>query len=250
MAEPIQAVLFDAGQTLVRVNPSVGAVYAEVAARHGVQASHTELESAFRSLWKCLRPAFPDDLGYVTSEDQERAWWYALVSEVFVTARQMDAFVGRFDEFFDDVFAHFAQPEPWSIFEDVHPCLEALASQGIRCAVVSNWDHRLPLLLERLGLNRYFEFVLTSAEAGRRKPHPAIFERALERLTLSASQVAHIGDSYDEDVVGARGAGITPLLIDRRADCLHDDGHLKRLDELLAWLEHRRTFDMLPEPPR
>ncbi len=229
---PVEAVLFDAGQTLVHVYPSVGAVYAEVAAAHGVTASSDALESAFRSLWRYRRTAFPDDLGYASSEALERAWWYGLVKDVFAAADALDGFEERFDAFFEDVYERFAEAEPWRVFDDVIPCLDVLESRGLRCAIVSNWDRRLPLLLERLGLRRRFECVVTSAEVGRRKPHPRIFEHALERLGLSPDRVLHVGDSHDEDVVGARQAGITALLIDRQGSATPGTGVITRLDDV------------------
>lgn len=230
---PIEAVLFDAGQTLVHVHPSVGAVYADVASAHGVTASADALESAFRRLWHSRRAAFPDDLGHASSEALERAWWHAMVKDVFDAAGAWEALEGRFDDFFEDVYQRFAEAEPWRIFDDVIPCLDALAARGVRRAVVSNWDRRLPRLLERLGLKERFDAVLTSAEVGRRKPHPRIFEHALERLGLSPDRVIYVGDSYDEDVVGARRAGITPLLIDRQKRAAPAPGVIARLEDLL-----------------
>lgn len=229
------AVLFDAGQTLVRVEPSVGDVYARVARDYGVEVEAAALEGAFRTLWKRLRPAFPDNSGYRTSEDEERAWWRAMVEAVHVETDTREAFGARFEDYFHRLFELFARPEPWHVFDDVEPVLRALEREGIRRGVVSNWDHRLHVLLEGLGLKGWFEFVLTSAEAGWRKPHPHIFAQAIERLGLPASRVAYVGDSYDDDVVGAQEAGLTPFLLDRRRDRSTRDC-LAGLEDLLRYL--------------
>ena len=121
----------------------------------------------------------------------------------------------RFEEFFEELFDLFARPATWCIFEDVAPVLDTLRRMGVRLAVVSNWDSRLDTLLRRLGLRDRFEFVLTSARAGYRKPDPRIFQLALDKLGLPADAVAYVGDSYEDDFVGAKQAGIMPVLIDR-----------------------------------
>ena len=57
--------------------------------------------------------------------------------------------------------------------------------------------------------------MLTSAEAGYRKPHPRIFEIAVERLNVPPHRALFVGDSYEDDVTGARNAGLQALLLDR-----------------------------------
>jgi len=85
--------------------------------------------------------------------------------------------------------------------------LERLAHRGLRLAVVANWDCGLGEHLERAGLDRYFDAVVTSAEAGTPKPAPAIFRLALARLAAEPARSIHIGDE-DVDRDGARAAGM------------------------------------------
>lgn len=89
------------------------------------------------------------------------------------------------------------------------PLLRDLARDR-RLALVSNFDHgpTVRALLARDRLDEVFEAILISVEFGRRKPHPAIFRGALDRLGASPSEALHIGDAYAEDVAGARAAGI------------------------------------------
>jgi putative hydrolase of the HAD superfamily len=58
---------------------------------------------------------------------------------------------------------------------------------------------------------------VTSAAAGTRKPAPAIFEQALAVAGVGRDEAVHVGDSLEEDVAGARAAGIEPILIRRRS---------------------------------
>jgi putative hydrolase of the HAD superfamily len=207
----VSAVLFDAGQTLIRVDKGVGRVYVETAARYGVRVVPEIVGASFRRLWEARR----DSLHLKSSEAHERQWWRDLVADVFEAAGVKQHFGDRFEEFFNELYEWFYRAEAWRVYDDVLPALDMLARRGIRRAIVSNWDSRLPVLLERLDLRRRFEFVLTSAQAGYRKPDAHIFNQALARLNLEPSQVIYIGDSYEDDAVGAQNAGIKPILIDR-----------------------------------
>lgn len=97
----------------------------------------------------------------------------------------------------------------FEVFADVKPALERLRERGERLAVISNWDASLPDVLARLGLAPLFDAILTSAQAGARKPDPAIFS------SLGFPVSLHVGDSVKEDVAGARAAGIEPVLLRR-----------------------------------
>ena len=100
-------------------------------------------------------------------------------------------------------------------FADAPPALAALRDRGLRLVCVSNWDYALPEVLERCGLAEALDGVVTSAGTGARKPDPAIFAAALELAGCVAAAALHVGDSAEEDIAGARAAGIPALLIDR-----------------------------------
>ena len=100
-------------------------------------------------------------------------------------------------------------------FPDVAPALGALRDRGMRLLVVSNWDSSLPEVLRRSGLGGAVDEVVTSAEVGSRKPDPAIFDAALKLAGCRGSEALHVGDTAEEDVAGARVAGIPALLLDR-----------------------------------
>jgi FMN phosphatase YigB (HAD superfamily) len=100
-------------------------------------------------------------------------------------------------------------------FDDVAPALAELRGLGLRLVCVSNWDYTLPRVLARCGLGEALDGVVTSAEAAARKPDPAIFERGLWLAGAAPAEAVHVGDSYAEDVDGARAAGIRALLIRR-----------------------------------
>jgi putative hydrolase of the HAD superfamily len=121
----------------------------------------------------------------------------------------------------------------WRIFEDVAPTLAGLREQGIRLAVVSNWDERLHPMLERLGLAEHFELVMSSHAAGITKPAVEIFQRTAAQLQVNPNAVMHVGDSEREDIQGARAAGFAAAKIDRAAAGEAVFGVLRSLTELL-----------------
>ncbi|MFL5892235.1 MAG: HAD family hydrolase [Solirubrobacterales bacterium] len=100
-------------------------------------------------------------------------------------------------------------------YPDVVPALSGLRDSGLKLIAVSNWDCSLPRVLERCGLDGLLDGTVTSAETGSRKPDPGIFDAALELAGCDRNEAVHVGDTAEEDVAGARAAGITPLLIDR-----------------------------------
>ena len=100
-------------------------------------------------------------------------------------------------------------------FADASPALAHLRELGLRLVVVSNWDMSLRTVLERCGLAGLLDGVVSSAEAGARKPDPAIFAAALEIAGCGPGEALHVGDTPEEDVEGARAAGIRALLLDR-----------------------------------
>jgi putative hydrolase of the HAD superfamily len=112
-----------------------------------------------------------------------------------------------------------------ALFDDVVPALTNLKRRGVLVGLISNLNHDLDSYCESLGLTRHVDFAVTSFEAGAEKPHPPIFLAALERAAAGAHEAIHVGDQYQSDVVGARTAGINPILLDRHgfwrhvADC-------------------------------
>jgi putative hydrolase of the HAD superfamily len=100
-------------------------------------------------------------------------------------------------------------------FEDAQPALEDLRRLGLQLVVVSNWDASLPGTLESVGLLRLVDHVVCSAAVGAAKPDRRVFDAALERAGRRPGEVLHVGDSLENDVRGAEGAGIRALLLDR-----------------------------------
>jgi putative hydrolase of the HAD superfamily len=119
-------------------------------------------------------------------------------------------------------------------FPDVAPALDAL--RGHQLIVVSNWDCSLADWLGPAGLLEHVEAVVTSAEVGVGKPGRAIFERALALAGVEPGQAVHVGDSLENDVAGARAAGIRPVLVARDGGSPAGVESIRSLAELPALL--------------
>src|ERR1039457_2396788 len=227
----IQAVTFDVGGTLIEVWPSVGHVYAEVAARHGIKGlSSASLDRRFKAAWRAAKN-FP----------HSRSDWAALVDATFrgLTDRPPS------QTFFAALYDRFAEPDAWHVYEDVVPTLHALAARGLRLAVISNWDERLRPLLDRLKLAGYFEAIIVSREVGSPKPSRCLFEQAIHKLGLPPDAVLHVGDSLAMDVRGARAAGLRALLL-QRAGGMGRAGQIKSLRALCGLVGERHRDKASP----
>jgi putative hydrolase of the HAD superfamily len=100
--------------------------------------------------------------------------------------------------------------------ESVIPTLTNLKAIGYRLGLVSNRSSPMNDLVDELGLSEYFELILTAGEAGWYKPDPRLLEYAAAQLETAPSASVYVGDNYHADVLGARAAGMTPVLIDPR----------------------------------
>jgi putative hydrolase of the HAD superfamily len=215
-------VLFDVGDTLIGPRQSYGAVYSEVLARLGLALPAEDLDNSIRQTAIELRRQIPpgtDRFSYFPGGEPEFWMRFARSSIGLAAGRPIEEAFAR--SVLGELREVFREPTVWQVFDDVRPTLIQLVAQGCRLGVVSNWDSRLPGLLERLDLARYFEVIGVSRLEGVEKPDPVFFLRVLERLGGSAELALHVGNHPDEDLAGAGAAGIDGLLVDR-AGCLED----------------------------
>ena len=204
------AVTFDAAGTLIAPREPVGATYARIATLHGITADAATTEAAFRRAFAAAPPmafpgAAPSDLAR-----HERRWWRAVVAD---TLGPTAAAQPSFDACFDALFAHYASAAAWTLFADAPPALRALRDRGLRIGVVSNFDGRLPAILDGLGVAA--DAVVWSTRAGAAKPARAIFAAVASALGVPLDELCHVGDDIDADVRGALAAGARAIHVDR-----------------------------------
>jgi putative hydrolase of the HAD superfamily len=229
-----RAVLFDVGGTLIEARPRVAEVYAEVLSRWGRPVGAAEVEPVFASVWAELTQLHPMGLDrYSRLKGGERAWWGEFLRRVLSALDNPAPWEPVLAELFDA----FSRPELWHVFPEVPEVLAGLRARRLPLAVVSNWDSRLPALLDSLNLHGYFAAVLVSALEGIEKPAPELFARAAERVGVPTAACLHVGDSPLDDVRGAESAGMRAVLVDRAG--MFGDGYrrvrdLRGLDDFLG----------------
>jgi len=237
MAQP-RAICFDIGYTLLKHSPNLSEVAARVLADAGFAISPEVLERAQRPARGRALEAIRSGRDYETSMELATAFW----SDYMLTMLQGLADVPA--EAHARVAAQVCEtawsPPSWQIYPDALPALDTLRARGIRLAIISNFVDTLPAVCEAHALTPYFEVIVGSVQVGLQKPDARIFELTLRRLGVTAEEAWHVGDNYWADVLGARAAGLTPVLIDRAGtvpnpDCIR----IHRLDELLLLVDQR-----------
>jgi putative hydrolase of the HAD superfamily len=200
----LEAVLFDWGDTLMQF------VYSPelVAAGHRAgltaigQDEQPELTEHFREEYEPLFWA-PGTIEEIEYPQLVRRLLHDF--EIEVDEQQLDGFLEAEHRAWDPARVLAAQ---------THPLLEALRGLGLRLGLVSNAFDPGWLLhrdLEQMGLAERLDFSVFSSEVGLRKPHPAIFERALEALEVEPEHTLFVGDRLFEDVRGAAELGMTTV---------------------------------------
>jgi putative hydrolase of the HAD superfamily len=219
----VDTVFLDVGNTLISIDFEW--VAAELAARgHGCGAAALlRAEAAARPAYS--RRLFVD--GMPAGSDLFREYLRTIVGGIpDIVACGPDAFEALLTELRAVLRPDGKASTLWRlVMPGVPDALARLARKGLRLVVVSNSDGTVARSLEAAGLLPHLTAVIDSALVGFEKPDPRIFLAALERTGSDASRTVHVGDLYHADVLGARGAGITPLLLDpfgdwTGADCL------------------------------
>ncbi|PYM02307.1 MAG: hypothetical protein DMF19_03550 [Verrucomicrobia bacterium] len=213
----IKAIFFDAVGTLFYLTKTVGDHYAFVGEEVGLTLNAKKLDAAFYSAWKQMPPRAAIN---GPRENDDKDWWRELAGLVLEEAAPTIDELDR-DNFFEVAYEHFAEAGVWELYPEVVDVLQQLGPR-FELAIISNFDGRLRVILERLGISRYFRHVFVSSEIGADKPDPEIFRRALKFLELQPGHVLHVGDDPERDWTAATDAGLSIFQLDREKNSLRD----------------------------
>ena len=125
----------------------------------------------------------------------------------------------------------------------IHELLDTLETQGIRTGILSNSMYGAAMKREELArhnLAHRFSFIVTSADYGVRKPHKFIFRVAVKKMGLDPADIWFVGDTPQQDIRGALGAGLYPVWLNWRQEPRAVDGdylEVGTLDELRQEIE-------------
>ena len=235
----IRAITLDVGNTLLFPHPSLGSVYAGVGRRHGLRLDPDEVEPRFEASWRVCQ-AQRTGLIYGTRHEDALEFWCEVNRAVL---REQPLAEEALREFVSDLYFTFGRGCSWRTDAGLAELLAACQARGIPLGIISNWDLRLRSLLDELGITRWADPVLISAEVGIEKPAAALFERAVQAMAVPAGNLLHLGDTWTDDVLGATACGLqaawlnpTAKPLPQRLPGVHD---LRTLAAAVALLDDR-----------
>lgn len=209
-SDRIRGVLFDATGTLFDTRESIGTVYARHAAQHGIDLPSWRLDDAFARILAAAPPrVFPDcDVSEIS--DLEQKWWRSVVRSSLLAVDSTLEF-DDFSSFFSELYAYYETADAWTLRPGVRSVLAGLKRREFRIGVVSNFDQRLPSILQALEIDEFLDLVMIPAQCRAEKPDGRIFEAALQALKLPAASVVYVGDDPEKDRAAGVRAGMQCL---------------------------------------
>ena len=215
--DPIRAVLFDLGYTLINFEGNFSRVMRE---------SYLVLAASLQEAGYSIDAgAFADRFNDIITE-------YYRSREEDLTERPIEHYLSRVlasYEIYDPLrnviqsslekIYRFTE-EYWQLEEDTISTLDQLKADGYRLGMITNAANpdNANRLIDRCGLRPYFEVILISAVEKIRKPDTRIYSRAISRFDLPPSSFVMVGDTLTADILGAQNAGMRAIWINRRAD--------------------------------
>lgn len=214
--QSIRTIFFDAGFTLLHPSPSVSEICYRICRQFNLPIGLEQViermhiaDAYFHRHTQLHRHTW-------SSEQAIEAFWigyYTNLLHPFVAKHDQDVLL----QLSRAVNNEFKKHTSWQLYPDVLPTLKALRARGYTLGVISDWGIALGSILRKHGLAAYFDCLLISATTRHAKPSPHLYEQALLRANAIPDYTLHIGDSYIQDVLGARAVGMTPVLLDREA---------------------------------
>jgi len=215
----LRAVLFDVDFTLFRPGPELGPEgYRRVGERHGLDLDPDRYAVA--------RAAAIEELQANRALVHDEEVWIVFTEEI-VLGMGGDPAGARSCAV--DMVREWERHENFALYEDALPVLEELRRHGLQIGLVSNGQRDLEEFAAHHGLD--VDAIVGSRSHGRIKPHPSIFVAALRALGVPPDEAAMVGDSYEDDIEGARALGMRAIFLDR--DGRRPDAP-DRIDTLLA----------------
>lgn len=231
MERVVHAVIFDFYGTLARWADAEAAGYGAVLADFGYRPEPAVLDAYFS------RYDGVDHAEHSVSEEAYETWTRGRL-------RELAGSCGVEDPDLEPVVAALRATDQGQLvaYPEVADTLVAVRAAGLAVGVCSNWGWELDASLAAVGLLDLVDAGVTSARAGARKPHPAIYATSLEALGVEPTEVLFVGDSWEPDVRGPRRAGMGAVHVWRdaeragqRAPALEPGDH--RVTELSGVLE-------------
>lgn len=229
----IKLITFDAAGTLIESFWDPAGLILRAAEEHGIELEKETAKQNFEKIHSHRRKEH-EEVERRQDPAEIRGFWQEEIAEWLESIGQDPR---RSRDLYDWLTGILFSPEGliFRLYSDAVPALRPLRESNIKLGVLSNWDSSLYKILDNLGLREYFDFVIPSLEIGIEKPNAGIFQEALRRAKVTPIEALHIGDSFEDDYIGAKNAGWNARLIIRNGQQLHffvEDKPLQSLVEL------------------
>jgi putative hydrolase of the HAD superfamily len=199
----LRAVLFDVDFTIAKPGPDLGPEgYQRLGRRFGMELDPLRYGEA--------RAHAVETLQRHPELDHDEEVWVLFTEQII---RGMGGNSDRAYECAVEMTRAWEHAGNFQIFEDVLPVLEDLRRRGLKLGLVSNTGRNLDEFVRHHGLD--VDAAVSSGTHGKTKPHPTIFQAALERLGVQPGEAVMVGDSIEDDVDGAKAVGMRGVLLDR-----------------------------------
>jgi putative hydrolase of the HAD superfamily len=224
----LDAVFFDAGETLLYPHPSFAELFAEVLREHGHRVDPAWVQEVVSASSRRFNEVLSSEEArlWSTSPERSRTLWDGIYRSFLAEV----GIAGQQDRLVDALYDRFSDLASYRLHPDALPTLERLRKTDLTLGLISNFEEWLEHLLETLEVAHFFDVTVISGIEGVEKPDAAIFHRALEQAGVPAQRSVYVGDNPTFDVEAARAVGMVPVLIDRRG--LHHDTDALRIVSL------------------
>jgi putative hydrolase of the HAD superfamily len=220
------AVFFDVDFTLIYPGPTFqGEGYERFCAQHGIAVERSRFGHAVRAASVILDA----QQEHVYDADIFVRYTRRIIEEMGGTGPNLDACATH-------IYDEWAACHHFHLYDDVPPVLRELARRGVKIGLISNSHRSLASFEEHFELEGLISAAISSADHGYLKPHPSIFEAALQLAGATAAESVMVGDSFSHDIEGARSVGMRGVLV-HRGEGDPDKGDvpvIRDLSELLA----------------
>ncbi len=216
----IKAVLFDLGNTLVYQEPYQA--FQRILRINGMDKSLQQIREAFE---RGNKEFDVERNGVPSSREFYKNWNMLILKHLGITRSRAKLAMQIDRQWFDFSKNH--------LYPETKKTLEKLRKMGLKIGLVtSGYQTDLKQILPDVGLQQFFDVQVCADTVGKRKPHPAAFQYALEKLNVRADEAIFIGDDYRSDYLGAQNAGIIPILVCRENLAASGVRAIRRLDEV------------------
>jgi putative hydrolase of the HAD superfamily len=217
----LKAVLFDLGETLVRI-ADVAEIHQRILDAHGIHRTREDIVAANR-----------------TAEKKLSLELMKTISDEFWVKRN-NLFLEQLGVFGREDLARFISEHWWdysdvALYPDTKETLNELKQRGLKLGVITNGlQSDVRKIMSKIRFDScFFDVVVTVSTANQMKPEQEIFRYALEALNVTASEALFVGDTVEYDYEGAKKAGMKALLIDRHGRIAGDYEKIHDLREIL-----------------